>query len=174
MTGYATGDNNQLTNDGTYSYEYDDEGNRTKRTHDTTSDVTEYEWDYRNRLTKVTEKDDTGTTTQVVEYTYDVFNRRISKAVDTTSPFTMADAVIERFVYDDVNGVASLDGGNVVLDFVDHDGTGTTAIDLERRYLYSNAVDQILAQEDVTENASSANRVLWHLADNLGTVRDLV
>ena len=29
MTGYSTGTNNQLTNDGTYTYEYDDEGNRT-------------------------------------------------------------------------------------------------------------------------------------------------
>lgn len=173
MTGYTTGDNNQLTNDGTYSYEYDDEGNRTKRTHDTTSDVTEYDWDYRNRLTKVTEKDDMGTTTKVVEYTYDVFNRRIGKEVDTTSPFNMADAVIERYVYDDLNGVTSIDGGNVVLDFVDPDGTGSTEIDLERRYLYGNAVDQILAQEDVTESTTSADRVLWPLVDNLGTVRDL-
>ncbi len=31
-TGYATGANNQLTNDGTFSYTYDAEGNRTQRT----------------------------------------------------------------------------------------------------------------------------------------------
>jgi YD repeat-containing protein len=90
LTGYQTGDNNQLLNDGTHSYEYDDEGNRTSRTHDTTGEVTEYEWDHRNRLIQVTEKDEYGATTQVVEYTYDVFNRRIGKAVDTTSPFNMA------------------------------------------------------------------------------------
>jgi RHS repeat-associated protein len=106
-------------------------------------------------------------------YVYDVFNRRIAKAVDTTSPFTMTDAVIERYVYDDITGVASLDGGNVVLDFVDPDGEGSTTIDFERRYLYGNAVDQILAQEDVTESTSSADRVYWPLGDHLGTVRDL-
>ncbi|MBC8351077.1 MAG: hypothetical protein H8E66_03770 [Planctomycetes bacterium] len=173
MTGYTTGDNNQLTNDSTYSYEYDDEGNRTKRTDDTTFEETHYEWDFRNRLTKVTEKDDMGSTTKVVEFTYDVFSRRIAKAVDSTSPFTMTDAAIERYVYDDLNGVTSFDGGNVVLDFVDPDGTGSTSIALEHRYLYGNAVDQILAQEDDTTASTSADRVLWHLADNLGTVRDL-
>jgi RHS repeat-associated protein len=87
----------------------------------------------------------------------------------------MADAAIERYVVDDLHGVVSDDGGNVVLDFVDSDGEGTgTSIALERRYLYGNAVDQIFAQEDVTENITSADRVLWHLMDNLGTVRDLI
>ena len=173
MTGYTTGTNNQLTNDGTYSYEYDDEGNRTKRTNDTTSEVTEYEWDFRNRLTKVTEKDGTSATTQVVEYTYDVYNRRIGKEVDTTSPFDMADAAIERYIYDDLNGITSVDGGNVILDFVDPDGTGSQPSALSSRQLFGNAVDQILAQEDVTESLTSPDRVLWHLTDRLQTVRDL-
>ena len=108
MTGYQTGDDNQLTNDGTYSYTYDEEGNRLTRTKTATGEVTEYTWDFRNRLTEVTDKNSQGTTTQVVEYTYDVFDRRIGKAVDTASPFDMADAAIERYVYDDIqNGLAS-------------------------------------------------------------------
>jgi len=99
--------------------------------------VTEYEWDLRNRLTKVTEKDASGNVTKVVEYTYDVFNRRIAKEVDTTSPFDMQEAAIKRYVYDDIhNGMASLDGGNVVLDFVDSDGPGGSgAMTLSKRYL---------------------------------------
>ncbi len=174
MTGYQTGDDNQLTNDGTYSYTYDEEGNRLTRTKTATGEVTEYAWDFRNRLTKVTDKNSQGTTTQVVEYTYDVFDRRIGKAVDTASPFDMADAAIERYVYDDIqNGLASPDGGNVVLDFVDGDGSGQQSIALSKRYLYGEVVDQILAQEDVTKNLSATDRVLWPLADNLGTVRDL-
>ncbi len=172
--GYATGSDNQLTNDGTYSYEYDDEGNRTRRVDNSTYDETLYEWDFRNHLTKVTEKDSFGTTTQVVQYTYDVFNRRIGKAVDTASPFNMVDAAIERYIIDDAGGVTSVDGGNVVLDFVDPDGDGATSIALERRQLFGNAVDQILAQEDATESISSADRVAWPLVDHLGTVRDLV
>ncbi len=208
MTGYQTGTDNRLLNDGTYSYEYDQEGNRTKRTKllhngessrpsptttqstwranatsngrcfaalDTsTNESTEYQWDYHNRLVKVTEKDSMGQTTKVVEYTYDVFNRRIAKEVDTTSPFDMADAAIERYVYDDIhNGVASLDGGNVVLDFTDPDGAGAQPMTLAKRYLYGEMIDQILAQEDVTKNLTATDRVLWPLVDNLGTVRDL-
>ena len=172
-TGYATGTNNQLTSDGTYSYEYDGEGNRIKRTDDETLATTEYTSDFRNRLTKVTDKDEFGQTTQVVQYKYDLFNRRISRAVDTTSPFDLADAAIESYVYDDASGVASADGSNVVLDFLDPDGSGPTASSLQSRYLYSNAVDQILAQEDVTQTLTSPDRALWHLSDNLGTIRDL-
>jgi YD repeat-containing protein len=160
-SGYTTGNDNRLTHDGTFSYTYDHEGNRTSRTNDSTNEQTLYEWDHRNRLISVTEKDDQGTTTQVVEYTYDVYNRRIGKAIDTTAPFSMADAAIERYVFDDLNGVTSVDGGNVVLDFVDPDGDGSTSIALERRQLYSNTVDQILAQENLTESISSADRVYW-------------
>ncbi len=164
MTGWQTGTDNRLVNDGTYSYEYDKEGNRTKRTKTATGKATEYAWDYRNRLVRVTEKDVMGTTTKVVEYTYDVFNRRIGKAVDTASPFDMADAAIERYVVGDIHtGLASLDGGNVVLDFVDTDGAGTQPIAMAKRYLYGEAVDQILAQEDVTKTLGDPARVLWPL-----------
>ncbi len=174
MTGYQTGDDNRLTNDGTYSYQYDAEGNRTRRTKTATGEVTEYKWDYHNRLVKVTDKNSQGTVTQVVEYTYDVFDRRIAKEVDTTSPFDMADAAIERYVYDDIhNGLVSPDGGNVVLDFVDPDGSGAQSIAMSKRYLYGEAVDQILAQEDLSKTLGDASRTLWPLVDNLGTVRDL-
>jgi len=73
----------------------------------------------------------------------------------------------------DLNGITSVDGGNVILDFVDPDGTGSSPLSLDSRQLFGNAVDQILAQEDVTESLSSPDRVLWHLTDHLQTVRDL-
>ena len=172
-TGYTTGGDNQLTNDGTFSYTYDSEGNRLTRTKTATGEVTAYQWDFRNRLTQVTEKDAQGATTKVVAYTYDAFNRRIAKAVDTTAPFTLTDAAIERYILDDASGIASSTGGNVVLDFVDPDGNGAATLDLQRRYLYGEAVDQILAQEDITQLISSPDRVLFPLVDNIGTVRDL-
>ncbi|GAB6188113.1 hypothetical protein [Thermopirellula anaerolimosa] len=59
---YATGMNNQLLSDGTYRYLYDAEGNRTHRFIDANqngqldsgdTDITQYTWDHRNRLTKV-------------------------------------------------------------------------------------------------------------------------
>ena len=124
--------------------------------------------------TKVTEKNSQGTVTQVVEYIYDVFDRRIGRKIDTSAPFDMANAVIERYVLDDIhNGLTSDDGGNVVLDFVDPDGSGAQAIAMSKRYLYGEAVDQLFAQEDLSKTLGDTSRNLWPLVDHLGTVRDL-
>lgn len=51
--GYVTGEYNRLLSDDTYNYEYDPEGNRTKRTEIATGTVTEYVWDHRNRLVEL-------------------------------------------------------------------------------------------------------------------------
>jgi RHS repeat-associated protein len=150
-TGYQTGTNNRLLSDGRYTYEYDGEGNRTKRTEIATSKATEYTWDYRNRLTRVVTKDAAGNVIKQAEYTYDVFDRRIAKSVDPDGSGS-ATATVERLVYD---------GDNIALVF---DGNGNQT----HRYLYGPGVDQILADE----NASG--QVLWALSDNQGTVRDLV
>jgi len=64
-----------------------------------------------NQLATVTEKDGTGSTTKVVEYTYDGFNRRIAKEVDTASTFDMQDAVVERYVHDDIHDGVALAAG---------------------------------------------------------------
>ena len=93
--------------------------------------------------------------------------------MDDQAPFTMADAEVKHYIYDDINGVTSIDGGNVVLEYHDADASANPTIALEHRYLYGNAVDQILAQENIDETTGSADRVLWHLTDNLGTVRHL-
>ncbi len=65
--GTVTGANNQLLSDGTYSYQYDGEGNRTQRTEIATGKVTEYVWDYRNRLASVLFKDGAGVVTKTIE-----------------------------------------------------------------------------------------------------------
>jgi hypothetical protein len=61
----------------------------------------------------------------------------------------------------------SWEGGQIVLQF---DGTG--ASDLSHRYVWGPAVDQLLADEQVT-SPTSPGSVLWPLADHLGTIRDL-
>lgn len=50
----------------------------------------------------------------------DVFNRRIARAVDTTNPFDLEDAAIERYILDDASGVMSLDGGKQFSRFDDY------------------------------------------------------
>jgi RHS repeat-associated protein len=148
--GYSTGVNNRLTSDGVFNYEYDANGNRTKRTEIANGNVTEYVWNHRDRLTKVTSKDAAGIETKTAEYTYDVNNRRIAKAVDADGSGT-ATPTIERYVYD---------GQNIVLSF---DGSGTQT----HRYLHGTGVDQVLADEN-------AQATLWTLADHQGSIRDVL
>jgi RHS repeat-associated protein len=148
--GYQTGADNRLLSDGTYTYIYDNKGNRTSRTNIVTGEVTRYNWDYRNRLTSVITQDSSGTITKSVAYTYDVYDQRIAKSIDTDGAGS-ATPQTERMVYD---------GDNIALTF---DKTGTQT----HRYLYGPSVDEILADETST----SEN---WALVDNQGTVRDVV
>ena len=149
--GYDTGTDNRLLSDGKYNYDYDNEGNRTQRVEIATGEVTQYSWDYRNRLTQVIVKDAAGNVVKAVEYTYDVFDRRIAKEVDPPGDGA-AISEVERFVYD---------GEHIALTF---DGDGN----LTHRYFHGPVVDQVLADED------AQGEVLWALTDNQGTVRDVV
>jgi RHS repeat-associated protein len=158
MAGYDTGTNNQLESDGTYNYAYDGEGNRTLRTNSTTGAVTEYIWDWRNRLTKIVERDSaTGPITKQTEFTYDVFDRRLKKSHDADGAGS-GTAVVARYVYDGTAAILQFDG----------------ASNLTHRYLGGpTEIQPILADEAVT-SLTSAGTLLWPLTDNLGTVRDLV
>jgi RHS repeat-associated protein len=61
------------------------------------------------------------------------------------------------------------DGSQIVMQF-DRAGTGAlTAANLSHRYLWGPAVDQLLADEQVT----NGDLVVWALGDNQNTVRDL-
>jgi hypothetical protein len=138
MSGYDIDPNNRMMSDGVYNYQYDDEGNRTRRTNITTGDYTEYEWDHRNRLTNVTEYDDEDHVLSTVEQTYDVFNQWIGRSFDDDGPGG-DDPVETYFAYE---------AGQIVLQF-----DGDSASDLSHRYLWGPAVDQILADESVCQRA---------------------
>ncbi|KLU07314.1 biogenesis of outer membrane [Rhodopirellula islandica] len=111
-----------------------------------------YTWDHRNRLISVTNKDNSGTVTQVVEHTYDVFDRRVSMSVDLDGAGPLPEQTT-RYVYN----------GTDVLATSDESGSVT------QRMLHGPAVDQILAIEDVASGG-----VLWALVDHLGSVRDVI
>jgi RHS repeat-associated protein len=148
--GYGTGVDNRLLTDGVYNYAYDDEGNRTRRVEISSGKVTEYAWDYRNRLTGVLFKDAGGVVTKSIEYSYDVYNRRIAKVVDLDGVGS-ALATTEQYVYD---------GGQIGLVF---DGSGNQT----HQYLYGAGVDQILADE-------TGGNVRWAVPDQQGSVSDVV
>jgi YD repeat-containing protein len=84
--GYTVGPNNQLLSDGIHTYTYDEEGNRTSRTHIATGEVTEYTWDHRNRLVRVsTRATANGPLTTDIQYAYDFGQRWIRKTLDTNA-----------------------------------------------------------------------------------------
>jgi RHS repeat-associated protein len=147
-SGDSTGTDNRLLSDGTYTYQYDNEGNLTSQTTIATGQVTTYQWDNRNRLVRATTKSSSGTILSDTQYTYDPFDRRISKSVSTNG----GTPVVERYVYDGQNILLSLNGSGTVT----------------HRYLYGPGTDQVLADQN------AAGTVLWTLTDQLGTVRDII
>lgn len=178
---YTTGANNRTLSDGTYNYEYDAEGNRTKKTEIASGDEVEYTWNHANLLTEVTYSDSLGVTTKSVSYQYDALGRRIGKSVDDNGNGTIDRS--QTFIYDGA-GLLAASGGSIqisgpngqlnqhgwvddlVLVFEDTDGAGPQSSSLSSRFLHGPAIDQVFAQESAT------GEVLWALADHQGTIRD--
>jgi RHS repeat-associated protein len=147
----VTGDLNQLLSDGTYDYTYDLEGNLLTKTRISDGEVTEYTWDYRQRLVHVVVKEADEDIIKEVWYTYDVFDRRIGVVEDADG--AGIEEPTERWT--------AYDGDNAWADF-DDSGSLTT------RYLYGPAIDQIFAR------IGESGDVDWYLTDHLGSVRQIV
>jgi RHS repeat-associated protein len=181
--GYVIGADNRLLSDGTYTYTYNADGNCTAKFIDANhdgildagdTDITQYKWDARDRMTEVRQYSDytsfTGNApTEVVDYIYDVENRWIGEKIDSNG-----DGVIDhqiRFAYD---------GDQIIFQF-DKDGGGQVTVnDLSHRYLWQpGAVDKLMADEQLQALAGGgydrthAGNVVWPLADQQGTIRDL-
>jgi YD repeat-containing protein len=82
-------------------------------------------WDYRNRLVEIIDKDSQGNVIQTVEYTYDVYDRRIAKTVDV-NPTDNLEGIATYFIYD---------RENVILEFIDTDGVSGEEPVFDKRYL---------------------------------------
>ncbi|MBR0191324.1 MAG: RHS repeat-associated core domain-containing protein [Thermoguttaceae bacterium] len=142
---YTTGDNNELTSDGTWSYTYDAEGNRISKTNATNREL--YTWDHRNRLTTVTQQEwdsveQDWTTTQIVEYAYDYNNVWIRKTIGNNKTI---------FIPENYQTTVQIDNGTTT-----------------HHYLWTpNQQDKLLA--DTTPYSTS-----WALTDHLGTIRDIL
>ena len=151
---YETGAGNRLLSDGTYNYEYDNEGNQILRTEIASGAKRAFEYDHRNRLVRVTDADGSGTPTQIVEYVYDALDRRIEKSVDDLTSGA-SPAEVTQFVYD---------REDIILQYEGDAGAATT---LAHRNLHRQGFDQILAEDD-------GQKTVWMLSDHLGTVTDIV
>ena len=150
-TNYITGPNNQLLSDGDFTYEYDLQGNQIRRTEIASGEVTDYEYDHRNRLVAVVVTNSAGEITSEGAFVFDVFGRRIAAISDLDGDGPEI-STRENFVYD---------GHNVWADF---DDVGDTIA----RYLFGNEVDDNIARWTTSEGTA------WYLTDYLGSVRSVV
>jgi RHS repeat-associated protein len=153
-TGYTVPANsgNELTAAPGETYTYDAEGNLIGKTDTGTNNSWTFTWDDRNRLTGVLEKNSGGSVIMQATYTYDALNRRIGSDVDDDGSGPHS-PVQTWFVYD---------GQNTYGDF-----NGSAAV--QKRYLYGQAVDEILARTDSGGTPTTA----WYLTDRLGSVHDI-
>jgi RHS repeat-associated protein len=151
---YTTSSNNRLTNDGTFTYTYDDEGNRlTKvRISGAAADdkTVEYQWDYRNRLEKVTFKRNDGTVTKRVEHYYDMFNRWTKRVLDYDGDTGSATPRVDRLIYD---------GDVLIQDFTEYSDSHS--------FMHGPLPDMVIFDYHEDE-------LRIPLGDHLNTIRDVV
>src|SRR3954469_17361472 len=103
----STGTGNQTTNDGTWSYTYDAEGNRTKRSKGAALETWNYGYDQQNKLVWVEKHATDGGTLQMrVDYKYDALGNRIERTLDGDGNGSVD--TTERFGYDGENVWADL------------------------------------------------------------------
>lgn len=151
MAGYQTGTGNRVTNDGVYTYTYDAAGNLTKKSKGSSLETWEYGYDQRNQMTWAEKRASDGGTLQMrADYKYDVNGNRIEMGIDPDGAGIQPQN-ISRSAYLDQHIWAALDGVNAM----------TT------RYGYTDNLDDIIS----TVNASGA--ASWYLSDRIGSVRDI-
>ncbi len=105
---------NQLTDDATHAYQYDDNGNLTRKTLLATGNYTQYSYDAENRLTKVEDfVAGNATAAFTSTYRYDGLGRRIEK---------VANGQTKRYIYDGEDILLEYDGSNVLQARYTHPG----------------------------------------------------
>ena len=169
-SGYVTGENNETLSDGIYRYSYDNEGNRTEKFlwTDTNNDgiidasektlVQTYEWDYRNRLSSVTNYEN-GIAKEVMDYLYDYLNLMIER--------TVTDAATSALQSSDFNIYSN---GQVVLEY-----DTTSSVDVVKSInLWGANIDELVAVEQMAQSVNDNNVILWTYGDHLNSIRDVL
>ncbi len=144
-TDATIGNGNQLLEDETFTYIYNNNGNLTQKTEKITRAVTQYTYDTENQLTRIDFPDAT-----FASYKYDGLGRRIEKDVNGN---------VVRYVYDNEDILLEYDGSNV----------------LQARYTHGVGIDEPLVMErdlDLSGTFEVAEAFYYH-TDGLGSVVNL-
>jgi RHS repeat-associated protein len=150
-SGQVIGANNQLLSDSQYSYTWDAEGNLATRTSLTDGSISRFVYDHRNRLTQVTVESSAGQLTLTSEFTYDAFDRRISKTVDADGSGPSAAETI----------TFGWNGNDIWLD-------GDASGNVSARYFSGPEIDDLIARHRPSDGLA------WYLTDQVGSITALV
>jgi RHS repeat-associated protein len=180
-TGSVVAPNNEVTNDGTFTYQFDADGNRTVRTRvssDYASDYkTTYNWDYRNRLTDVEFFDNNNVLTKHVHYVYGVYDNLIGEDIDSTGSGS----------YDTTENFVLNVSPKLPVQVLSISGTidASAPADTLLKFVNGNLVDRLLnalglsgvdvvAADEAVESLAASGAVNWMLTNNQGTPTDTV
>jgi len=94
---------NQLLEDANFTYQYDNNGNMTRKTAKVGGAITTYEYDAENKLVRVVSPSSTA------NYRYDGLGRRVEKEVIAGSTTTT------RYIYDNEDILLELNGANAIV-----------------------------------------------------------
>ncbi|MBI5874882.1 MAG: RHS repeat-associated core domain-containing protein [Deltaproteobacteria bacterium] len=150
---YSYNQLDQLTEDRKHSYEYDKNGNLTRKTEKDDDGKTKtwtYSYDYENRLIKVVKQETNETLTTT--FNYDPFGRRIRKTVEEKE-----DGKTETKIYDYV-----YDNEDIILEYLTKAEDGKVKTE-ETRYIHGPSIDEPLAIERNGE-------IYYYHADGLGSI----
>jgi YD repeat-containing protein len=110
---------NQLLEDANFTYQYDNNGNMTRKTAKIGGAITQFEYDAENKLVRVVSPSNTA------NYKYDGLDRRVEKEVIAGS------TTVTKYVYDNEDILLELDGSNNIV----------------ARYTHGPAIDEPLIME---------------------------
>ncbi len=152
-TAYSYSDaNNRILWDGDFNYTYDKNGNLSKKISQANNQITEYQWDYKNRLIQVLKRASEDTDpTSTITYKYDALDRRIEKNVDGN---------IVRYVYDRDNIYLEYDEDNF----------------FRAKFVHSNNIDEPVRMERPESphtNANYSRQEFYFHRDRLGNITEI-
>jgi RHS repeat-associated protein len=168
-TTWVTGADNRLLSDGIFNYAYDNNGNLLAQTRISNAPAndweTDYSWDHDSRLIGVTIKNNSGTVTKTLSYTYDAYGQQICRGLDDDG----AGPGAITYTYN------VYDGSDLYLQVTDTNSLSDdgAAAYVSQRYLEGQAVAQVFASEAFAANGNGMG-ALWGLGNNVGTVGDVV
>jgi RHS repeat-associated protein len=155
--------NYQLQENETDVFTYDARGNLCTKLNKHTQEKTYYTYNARNQLVKVECKDYAHRTINVLSFTYDALNRRISKTINQTS---------YHYLYENANIVAILDDEKTMIASIIHSDEIDTPLSIttyEKSTLWGDKLSKLTEEEQQLHELSLQNTYYYH-RDHQGSI----